>query len=51
MKKHEIIVDITNNFLVFWPGHCIYIRATFLLNPFCLLTKIVAVKIEKDIIS
>ena len=27
MKKHGVIIDMTNNFLVFWPGYYIYIGA------------------------
>ena len=49
IKKHGIIIDIINNFLAFWPEHCIYIRATFLLSLSSLFTKIVAIKIEEDI--
>ncbi len=29
MKKYEVIIDMTNDSLAFWPGHCIYIGATF----------------------
>ena len=50
MKKHEVIIDTTNNFLAFWPGHYRYIRAIFSLSLPNLSTKIAAVKIEKDII-
>ena len=28
MKKHGVIIDMTNNSLAFWPGHCTYIEAT-----------------------
>ena len=40
---------MTNNFLAFWPGHCIYIKATFPLSPSNLPIKITAVRIEEDI--
>ena len=49
MKKYKVIIDITNNFLAFWLGHYIYIRATFFLSSPSLLTKIAVVKIEKNI--
>ena len=42
---------MTNNSLVFWPGHYIQIKVTFLLNILNLSTKILAIKIEKHIIS
>ena len=29
IKKHKVIIDITNNFLIFWPNYYIYIRASF----------------------
>ena len=28
MRKHGVIIDMTNNFLAFWPGHCTHIGAT-----------------------
>lgn len=31
IKKHRIIIDMTNNFLVFWPDYYIYIRAISLI--------------------
>ena len=49
MKKYGVIIDMTNNSLVFWPGHCIHIKATFLLTPPSLPTKTAAVTIEEDI--
>lgn len=51
MKKHGVIIDITNNFLVFWPNHCIHIRATSLtiLNQPRLPIETATVRIEKDI--
>lgn len=51
IKKHGVIIDIIKNFLAFGLGHCIYIRA-FLpttLSQLILPTKIVSIKIEKDI--
>ena len=52
MKKHEVIIDMTNNSLVFWPGHCIYIGATFpnILSPLNLPIERASVIIEEDII-
>ena len=29
MKKYEVIIDMTNNFLAFWPGHYTHIGVTF----------------------
>ena len=49
MKKHGVIIDITNNFLAFWPGYYIHIRAISLLSPLNLPTETIAVKIEEDI--
>ena len=42
---------MTNNFLAFWPNHCIYIRAIFLLNLLNLSIKTVIVRIEENIIT
>ena len=28
IKKHGVIIDITNDSLAFWPGHCTHIAAT-----------------------
>ena len=51
MKKHEIIINMTNNSLAFWPGNCIYIRATSftILSEPRLPAKTAVVRIEKDI--
>ena len=49
IKKHKVIIDMTNKSLIFWPDHYIYIRATFLLSPLSLPIEIVAIKIEEDI--
>ena len=49
MKKHKVIIDMTNNSLAFWPGHCIHIGATFLLSLSSLPTKTAVVIIEGDI--
>ena len=51
MKKYRVIINITNNFLAFWPGYYTDIRATFLLSLLSLPTKIVAIKIKKNLIS
>ena len=51
MKKHGVIIDMTNNSLAFWPGHCTHIRAISLLSPPSLPTEIAAVTIEEDITS
>ena len=48
-KKHEVIIDMTNNSLAFWPGHCTYIGATSLLSPSSLPTKTATITIEEDI--
>ena len=50
MKKYEVIIDMTNNSLAFWPSHCTHIEAIFLLSLLNLPMKIAAVKIEEDII-
>ena len=52
MKKHGIIIDMINNSLAFWLGHCIYISATShtTLSQPRLPTKIAFVRIEKNII-
>ena len=49
MKKHGVIIDMTNNSLAFWPGHCTHIGATFPLSPPSLSTETAAVRIEEDI--
>ena len=40
---------MTNNFLAFWLGYCIYIGATSSLSPLSLPTEIAAIKIKEDI--
>ena len=49
MKKHGVIIDMTNNFLAFWPGHCTHIGATSLLSPPSLPTGTASITIEEDI--
>ena len=49
MKKHGVIIDMTNNSLAFWPGYCTHIGATSLLSPPSLPTETAAVTIEEDI--
>ena len=49
MKKHGVIIDMTNNSLAFWPGHCTHIGATSPLSPPSLSTETAAVRIEEDI--
>ena len=51
MKKHGIIIDITSNFLAFWPGHCIHIRgiSSTILSQLRLPMVTIAIGIEKDI--
>ena len=49
MKKHRVIIDMMNNFLAFWPGHCTLIGATFLLSPPSLPTETAVVTIKEDI--
>ena len=51
MKKHRIIIDMTNKSLVFWPGHCIHIGATSptTLSQPKLHVQTAIIKIEKDI--
>ena len=51
IKKNKINIDMTNDFLTFWSGHYIYVRATCLLNSFSLSIKTTVVKIKKNIIS
>ena len=53
MKKHKVTIDITNNFLIFWPGYCIYIGAisfTIMSQP-KLSVKTIVIRIEKHINS
>lgn len=52
MKKHEVIIDITNNFLALQPGHYINVgvsSAIILCQP-TLSIKTVAIRIENYII-
>ena len=51
MKKHGVIIDITNNSLVFWPSYYTQIRATpsTILSQSRLPVKTAVIKIEKDI--
>ena len=51
MKKHGVIIDMTNNFLAFWSGHCTHIGANSpnILSQSRLPTKTAVVRIEKDI--
>lgn len=53
MKKHEIIIDMTNNFLTFLPSYYTYIGVflPIMLSQLILLTEIIVIQIEKDIIS
>lgn len=51
MKKHRVIIDMKNDFLDFWPGHCIYVRAsrpTILSYP-TLPMETAVIRIEKDV--
>ena len=53
MKKHRVIINMTNNFLAFWPGHCTHIGAispTTLSQPSPSI-EIAAVGIKKEIFS
>ena len=53
MKKYGVIIDMTNNFLAFWPGHYIHIRAispTILSSPSS-LTEIVVVGMNEFMTS
>ncbi len=51
MKKHGVIINMTNDFLHFWPGYYTHIRATSstILSPLSLPTQTTAVRIEKAI--
>ena len=49
MKKHRVIIDMANDSLAFWPGHCTHIGATSLLSSPSLLTETAAVRIKEDI--
>ncbi len=52
MKKYRVIIDITNNFLAFWPSYYTHIEATLpiTLSSPSLPMKIAAVRIEETII-
>ncbi len=49
MKKHGVIINMTNNSLAFWLGHYTYIKAIYptILSPPSLSTEPAAVRIEK----
>lgn len=51
IKKHGVIIEMTNNFFIFWPGHCTYIGATSAttLSQLRQPIIIVAIRIKKDI--
>ncbi len=51
MKKHGVIIDITNDSLAFWPGHCTHIGATSLtiLSPPSSPIKRAVIRIEEAI--
>ena len=51
MKKHGVIIDMTNDSLAFWPGHCTHIEVTSptSLSQLRLPMKIAVIKIEKHI--
>ena len=49
MKKHGVIINMTNDCLAFWPSHCTHIRATSLLSLPSLPMKTAAITIEEDI--
>ena len=51
MKKHGVIIDITNNSLAFLPGHCTHIGPTYLLTQSSFSTEIATFTIEKNITS
>lgn len=52
IKKYGVIINITNNSLVFWPGYYIYMRVfpIIILNLLILPLETIAVKIENNII-
>ena len=50
MNNHGVIIDMTNDSLAFWPGHCTHIRATSQLSPPSLSMETAAIRIEEDII-
>lgn len=51
MKKHRVVINMTNNFLAFWSDHCIHIGAISSAIPSIsgLPIEIAAVRIEKNI--
>ncbi len=52
MKKHRVIIDMTNDSLVFWPGYCIHFGVTSptILSLSSSSTETIAIKIEDNII-
>ena len=46
---HGVIIDITNNFLAFWPSYCTYIKVIFSLSLPSLLIETIVMRIKKDI--
>ena len=49
IKKYRVIIDMTNNSLAFWPGHCTYIGATSLLSLPSMPMETAAIKIKENI--
>ena len=51
IKKHGVIIDITNNYLVSWPSYYTYIKAFLfiILSQLILLIKTIVVRIKKNI--
>ena len=51
IKKHKVIIDMINNFLVFWPAYCTHIRvfSSITLSQPTLQIEIAIVRIEKYI--
>ena len=51
MKKYGVIIDMINDFLAFWPGHCIHIGAISptTLSQLRLPTETATIRIEKYI--
>ncbi len=51
MKKHEVSIDMRNDSLAFWPGHCTHIGATSptTLSPPSSPIETVVIRIEKVI--
>ena len=50
MKKYKVIIDMTNNFLAFWPGYCTYIGVSscIILSQLILLIETAIVRIKKN---